>query len=250
MKSTRRRWWLLLVAGEIAGCRPTVVVSVAPWFRVEVTRPGYLPGRMIAFGRQQEVAKIRNDGHWKTVADGLQITTWPLGGGRAVALRHDGGPLAVYVEGSAETVVIPFESCPIPEASADGEKLLCARCAESRGPSMLQCREMALREFDARGQPRRDWHQAMPEAVRGPCLWPPLIAGIDDQGTAYLEGSCDPGPVDALPRTWELLELSPSNPRLFTQPAEAMQGDHLLAWSRVTGVPIHATNRGKAANAF
>jgi hypothetical protein len=77
-----------------------------------------------------------------------------------------------------------------------------------------------------------------------------LLAGVDEQGAAYLEGSCDPGPQDGLPRTWELLEASPSNPRLFTQPADSMKGDRLPLWSRAVGTPIHATNRGQAANAF
>jgi len=242
--------WPLLALSAFAGCRPTVVVAAAPWFQVEVTRPGQLAGNRIEYGRQREVARTRIDGRWVTVADGLLMTTWTLDSGRAVALRHDGGPLEVYLEGSAQPVVVPIESCPIPEATPDGDRLLCVRCHEARGPSMLQCGEVAVREFDSRGRPRRDWRQAMPEPVHGPCRWPPLVAGVDAQGAAYLEGSCDPGPAGGTPRSWALLEISPSNPRLFTQQSEALQGDHLQAWSRVTGVAIRPTDRGRAANAY
>jgi hypothetical protein len=250
MERARRRCWILLAAGCLAACRPTVVASVAPWFRVEVTRPGYLPGHLIAYGTQREVAKVRSDAHWSTIAQGTLMMTWVMGGGRSVALRHDGGPLTIYSEAGAAPVVIPYDTCPIPEVTQDGERLLCVRCKESRGPSMRECREIAVREFDARGRPLRDWQQSMPEAVRGPCLWPPVVAGVDDQGAAYLEGSCDPGPQDGLPRTLELLEASPSNPRLFTQPAESMKGDRLPLWSHQIGSALHPTNRGQAANAF
>ncbi len=124
-----------LIAGALVvattGCHGGVTHRrIAPWFRIETTKPFVLAPHAVAWGAEED-AEALIDGAWAHLLDATDLMAYNVGN-RMVVLRADQkGPWHIYRPGERTSVSIPHAWCPDIVGDHQRGHLVCLGCGRS-----------------------------------------------------------------------------------------------------------------------